>query len=280
MPTLRQRFHADHPSPAARLVLGAGTLADYAALSSHHYRGGRPATATRVLVLRDPTPSAAERWRGTPGQRAVGETVGVLVESLPALSCSLRDHATDGRYAASGGLTPSQRARLLNAEVRCISRVVLDPRWRGLGLAVRLVRAALDSATTRFTESLAAMGRVHPFFVYAGMTAYHRPPHPGDERLRAAMLAVGLEASLLTRLDVCRRRLDDLPDPQRRLVERELLRWARGHGGRGGRGGRGRAQSQAAGAAGDRVGEALAGAQRRLALEPVYFLHVGGMGSC
>jgi len=124
------------------------------------------------------------------------------------LGCALRQQAWGDRYTL--GLTRRQRAQLLNAEIRCISRVVIDPRWRGLGLAVRLVRHAQHTATTPITEARAAMGRVSPFFEIAGMTAYQRPPHRHDARLRDALRHVG----------------DDTPadDP---FVLRELQRWAR-----------------------------------------------------
>jgi len=220
------------PDPLTdHLRLRPGSLRDYALLARHHYRGGKPAAATRVIVLEDPTPTAVERFtakpsRGstsgserTPGSNRTsggggggasggGEVVGVLVETLPLLGCALRQQAWGDRYTL--GLTRGQRAQLLNEEIRCISRVVIDPRWRGLGLAVRLVRHALHTATTPITEARAAMGRVNPFFEKAGMTAYQRPPHQHDARLRDALRRAG----------------DDTP-PNGPFLRHELQRWAR-----------------------------------------------------
>ena len=146
--------------PADRLLLAPGCLRDYHALAPFHYRAKRPATVTRVLALFDPA-SAPDR----------GAPVAVLVESMPTIHCRSRDQATAGRYRSRGVGDPA--IARLNAELRCISRVIVDPRWRGLGLAVALVRQALDTSTTTRTEALAAMGRVHPLFELAGMTAYH-----------------------------------------------------------------------------------------------------------
>lgn len=175
--SLRARFNSlPGASLADRLVLRGGTRRDYDALAEFHYRAKRPATVTRVLVLEDrheTRGSRLEEWsRSLKSQASSGKPlrpVAVLVESMPTINCQLRDRATGGRYA---GMDRSAAIRLLNAEVRCISRVVVDPRWRGLGLAVRLVKHALGTAATRHTEAMAAMGRVHPLFELAGMTRH------------------------------------------------------------------------------------------------------------
>ena len=245
-------------SPTDGLSLRSGDLADYAALAEFHYLRRKPVTATRVLVLGDDRPTVVGRFLG----RAAGASrvVGVLVESLPALSCSLRDHATAGRYV--GWADRASAARLLNDEVRCISRVVVHPQWRGLGLAVRLVRAALETMTTPCTEALAAMGRVHPFFRRAGMTEYRRPPHPRDQRLLDALEAVGLPPWALSVPGV----VTDAPPSaegesvsltraQREFLRAELARWA------------GRRLT---------VEQQLAAARDRLLREPVYYLKVKG----
>jgi GNAT superfamily N-acetyltransferase len=260
------------PRGSDGLSIEPGTRRDYEPLSEHHYRAGKPATATRVLVIRSPDACLAARWRAICGEPASGaDAVGipekpavpiaVLVESLPALSCRMRDWALHDRYG--GWLTPAERAKLLNAEVRCISRVVVHPQWRGQGLAVRLVRHALATATTPFTEALAAMGRVSPFFEKAGMTAYPRPSHPHDARLRAALERVGVQPPDLSRLEVTLHRIADLPDRDRRFVEKELHHWYRRAGGR-------------AFDASNDPRDHLAAARDRLLLEPVYYVHQNG----
>lgn len=174
--------------------------------------------------LRSEVAAAATEFalRTSPRGRGTGSVVGVLIESLPSLGCRLRDHATGGRYR---GLSRGDAARALNAELRCISRVVVHPQWRGLGLAVRLVRRALETMTTPYTEALAAMGRVHPFFELAGMTAYHRPPLPRDQRLLDALRFAGIEPWELASERRVVRGLG-IAKPQAALLRRELGRWA------------------------------------------------------
>jgi hypothetical protein len=185
---LHERFAAlPARGPADELTWRDGCLRDYGALAAFHYLRHRPAGAKRVLVLADCRPTVVGRFAQ---RRAEQRVVGVLVESLPALGCVLRNVATGGRYAGWSDRRAS--ARLLNAEVRCISRVVVHPQWRGLGLAVRLVGRALATMTTPYTEALAAMGRVHPLFRLAGMREYRRPPLGRDQRLVDALASAGL----------------------------------------------------------------------------------------
>src|SRR5437762_3018481 len=75
-------------------------------------------------------------------------------------------------------------------EVGTIARVVVVPRFRGIGLGVALVRQALARAETRYVEALAVMGRVQPFFEKAGMRRYERPVGPEAVRVLAAVEAV------------------------------------------------------------------------------------------
>ena len=185
------------------LHIGVGDLADYHGLSEFHYRSGRPRAVMRVLAARYEPAGGA------------GCVAGVLLESLPALCCSLRHAALPGRYV--GGDRALLAARL-NSEVRTISRVIVHPVFRSLGLARALVREALATAQTPYVEALAAMGRVQPFFAQAGMQAYDRPADAGAQRLMAALEYEGL-------------RPIDLVDAERIVVTpllvRELRRFTR-----------------------------------------------------
>ncbi len=64
---------------------------------------------------------------------------------------------------------PRRKLAFVNQNIRTISRVIVHPQFRSLGLASRLVRCACTEATTRYVEAFAVMGRVHPFFEKGGM---------------------------------------------------------------------------------------------------------------
>lgn len=228
MLTLSHRFKCIDPSDRSGVLpIVQGHRADYLTLKVHHYRPGNPATMTRVLAVRDDRPTASDRFLS---RASTAQPVAVLIESLPALSCRLRDQALGGRY---GHLRPKPRSALLNEELRCISRVIVDPRYRGLGLAVRLVRHALATATTRYTEALAVMGRVSPFFERAGMTPYERPMLEVGQRAIAALRHAGVEPKHLSMPSQVEQHIAALPDATSRWLIKELHRWYRTAGGRG-----------------------------------------------
>ena len=252
---LTERFNRPgHADRLAALPIQPGKRADYLALKAHHYRPGNPATMTRILTIRDPTPTASDRYLARTAQPS---SIAVLVESYPVLSCRLREAALGGRY---GHLPPKPRSALLMQELRCISRVIIDPRYRGLGLAVRLVRHAIANATTRYTESIAVMGKVSPFFQRAGMTAYERQPLEADQRALAALCFVGIEPNRLATPNRMTAQIEQLKRKTRCFVTKELTRWYRTNGGRG-------VVRQ------PDLATILAAAQQRLLAQPVYYLH-------
>jgi GNAT superfamily N-acetyltransferase len=243
------------------LIIAPGTFADYAALARFHYKSGHPGGVTSVIRMVRTAPTVVGRFLGRGDETQI---VGVVVRSLPALSCQLRNIATNGRYR---NLKPRDAARMLNREVRTISRVVIDPQWRGLGLAVRLVRHALEnpedlserfrdnhrpatdwipacagmtsqdvkesqvndsftrSPAILYTEALAAMGRVSPFFEQAGMTRYDRPPRQEHARLLDALRHLGLEPFMLASTTMIGDRLASPATNDFLLAE--LRRWHR-----------------------------------------------------
>ncbi len=184
-------------------AIEVGTRADYVGLARFHYRAGLPATFAKVLRA-----------------RMDGGVVGVLVVSMPTLNARWRDLAWPSRYS-SGPMRA--RAQRINDELRTISRVVVDPRYRGLGVARSLVRAYLDAPLTPATESMAMMGGVCPFLSKAGMTTYRLGPSRRDVRLRADLRGCGVEAWMLADCDRAAALLSHRDD-----IRTAVRRWAMG----------------------------------------------------
>jgi hypothetical protein len=91
--------------------------------------------------------------------------IAVAVLSYPTLNCRAREHALHLHQ-----LQPKDRYRFLNQNLRTISRVIIHPQFRSLGLASALVQKLCLESKTPYVEALAAMGRAHPLFQKAGMT--------------------------------------------------------------------------------------------------------------
>ena len=137
-----------------QLILSRGHAADYATLARFHYRPNRPATWAQVWTIR----------------HSPRTPIALAVLSHPTLACHIRDRAL-----GLGGLSVSERHLFINTHLRTISRVIVHPTYRSLGLATALVQCLLHHTPTRFTESLATMARAHHLFDAAGMQRYEPP---------------------------------------------------------------------------------------------------------
>lgn len=152
-------------------------------MARFHYCAGAPATVD--LVLR---------------ARVVGlsEIAGVLVVSRAVLNGAWREIAWPGRFMHADS---ARAAREVNASLRCISRVIVEPRFRGMSIARRLVEAYLNDPQSPATESIAAMGAFCPFFQRAGMSAIEAGPARRDRRLLAVLHERGLRVRDLLEID-------------------------------------------------------------------------------
>ncbi|RNC80405.1 MAG: hypothetical protein ED559_00905 [Phycisphaera sp.] len=164
--TIETRFNESGFPTLSNITLGEGTKEAYHSLARLHYRTKSPATLERIICATC--------------QRS-GELAGVLVTSRPTLNAAWRSIAWPGVFDQG---TKPDRAKRINEELRTISRVIIDQRFRGLGIAKRLVRSYIDRPDTRYTEAVAAMGAISPFLERAGMRAVIIPEHHRDRRLR------------------------------------------------------------------------------------------------
>lgn len=188
------------------VTIGPGTIDDYRALAHLHYRAGKPAAVVKIHRALRRVPDGID----PDGQILAG----VLVVSMPTLNASWRARAWPG-FLGTGD--KSLDASRLNRHVRTISRVIVDPRSRGLGVATKLVRAYLQHPLTAATEARASMGSVCPFFERAGMTPYELIPTIADTRLLDALTHLRLTPTSLMHQRV---------EPGS-LLARELTTWAK-----------------------------------------------------
>lgn len=216
------------PLPLADwFVVETGEAHDLAPFEPFHYRrtrrASRPATVVHVLRAR-----VAAAPPHIPALDAPSSIIGVLAVSMPALNSAFRHAAWPGLFAP---MTPDQRpdraagAAAVNRLLRTISRVIVDPRFRALGVASALVRAYLARPLTPCTEALSAMGRVTRFFEHAGMTRYDTRPSRADAHLLRTLADLRIPAY----------RLIDVPAALARAsrrntlapLDRALRTWAR-----------------------------------------------------
>ncbi|MHB1909329.1 MAG: GNAT family N-acetyltransferase [Nitrososphaerales archaeon] len=124
------------------ITINSGTREDYQKLHMFHYRAELPTTTRKIY-------SAFLK----------NELIGVIAYGAPPLHSSARTKFL--------GYSPS--AIEVNEDFLTITRVVVHPKFRGMGLGARLVRDTLALVQKKYVETSAVMARFNPFFEKAGM---------------------------------------------------------------------------------------------------------------
>jgi hypothetical protein len=201
------------------LEIVPGTRADYESLSHYHYREPNMGPYAAIFALKGKFRTATKL-----------ETVGVIVYSMPTAGAQMRNIATGGVF---GGLDNSTRLALINKNIRTISRVIIEPRFRSLGLAVRLVKETMPLLNVPFIEAMAVMGRANPFLEKAGLTRFDAPISASCVRLIEAFSAVGVDEQDLIDPGLVQQRLDSMLDTRCSMldfIESEMTRFLQSYG--------------------------------------------------
>jgi hypothetical protein len=199
-------------SVCENLQITPGCLDDYRRLARYHYCGSHTGPVSAVYVLR----------------RSGCETpIGVIVYSNAPAVLELRNIATNHIFA---GIDRSTQLELINANIRRISRVIIEPRFRGLGLASRLVRRTMPMVNVPIVEAVAVMGWVNPFFEKAGMTAYKAQPSMASVQFIEALSIIGIERAELLDPERVQQKLDRLSDCEKEFIEHQIRQFLKNHG--------------------------------------------------
>ena len=158
----------------------------YEQLSEFHYRAGLPSTTRKIFaMLRN------ER------------IIGIIAYSVSPLASSGRSKFL--------GYSPSSNE--VNRDFLRISRVVVHPKYRSLGLGARLVKETLPLCGSKYIETFAVMARFNPFFEHAGMT---RVEYESD--------SVSQARTILQKVGVDFRSIGQLSDEEYGRVVEELAK--------------------------------------------------------
>ncbi len=205
-------------SVCRELEVVPGGMDDYNKLARYHYRDGRLGPYAAIFALR-PT-GLLRAWMGC-------DIAGVIVYTTATAALELRNVATGGFFA---GADRSSALSLVNKNIRRIARVVVEPRFRGLGLATRLVRETMPQLNVPVIEAMAVMGIVNPFFEKAGMQPYTAKTPTRCVRLIEALSAVGIEDKDLIDARAVQQKIDELNEERLQFIEREMGLFLQGYG--------------------------------------------------
>jgi len=112
----------------------------------------------------------------------------------------------------------------INEKLANISRVIIHPKYRSIGLGVKLVRETLPLVGKPFIEVTAVMALYNPFFEKAGMEkiAIREP----DESIKQAIInleKVGFKRYLLTSIETNKMKLNSISKEKRKEIKDILL---------------------------------------------------------
>jgi ABC-type ATPase with predicted acetyltransferase domain len=146
-----------------------GTLEDYKHLSQFHYRTKRCPPPRKIFTLKHKN-----------------QTIGTIVYSYPTPICFGRNQAWKGTL------------QQLQHDISTISRVIIHPKYRSIGLGAKLVKKTLPQAETPYVETVAVMAKYNPFFEKAGMQRItESKPKPHVTQALQQLSALGFDTALL-----------------------------------------------------------------------------------
>jgi len=177
-------YYPNQPAKECSLVkemcIEEGTTEDWRKLAGFHYRSHKIVGPRKIFSLE----------RGD-------ELCGVIVYCYPPPTCF-------GRRL----VLPKMSMKELNEKLSIISRVVVHPKYRTIGLGAKLVKETLPLAGTPYVEMPAVMAKYNPFAEKAGMQKMAEQPPPKEalkvaevlQRLGFNIQLLGSEKHVLNKL--------------------------------------------------------------------------------
>jgi ABC-type transport system involved in cytochrome c biogenesis ATPase subunit/GNAT superfamily N-acetyltransferase len=175
-----------------------GSMADWRALAGFHYRSHRVPAPRKIFALK----------RGQ-------ELCGVIVYSYPAVTCF-------GRRL----MLPKMGMKELNEKLSNISRVVVHPKYRTIGLGSKLIKDTLGLAGTEYVEMSAVMAKYNPFAEKAGMQKITvQKPAKEAIRIKEILEGLGLDIQFLSSTKVVSEKLAGLSTDGLLRIREAFLRY-------------------------------------------------------
>ena len=191
-----------------------GTLDDYNQLAKYHYRSSKLRCFAAIFKM-----------LARIGNKKI--PVGVIVYSMPTAGLELRNVALGNIFS---GFDRATQMALINKNIRRISRVVIEPKFRCLGLASRLVRETLPLMNVPVIEALAVMGEINPFFEKASMTAFTAKEPARCVQMLEAFDAVGIGKDELVSAEKLHTKIEKLPQQKKIFTAGQIRQFLMSYG--------------------------------------------------
>jgi ABC-type transport system involved in cytochrome c biogenesis ATPase subunit/N-acetylglutamate synthase-like GNAT family acetyltransferase len=199
-------FKPNKCSVSADVSVEEGSIEDYHMLSRFHYR------------TKDEDGSVVPGVRDCFKLMFHGGLIGVIVYSGSYLNLKPRNMVFGERYVYTSG--DLAKAKLINEEIARISRVVIHPKFRGIGLGEFLVRETLPKVNAKVVEVLAVMAEYNPFFEKAGMIRvdYQRDETSIERKIKAFLEALNFDFAFARSKTYCQRFFSELSNQDKQAL--------------------------------------------------------------
>ncbi len=144
--------------------------------AGYHYRNGSLHFPSDIFAL----------------QMGSGEPVAIIVYSYPHANCAARNRVLAGHF---GGYPQELKLSVLNHELRTISRLVVLPQFRGIGLASELIRRTVWLVGVRYIEAIAVMAKYTNCFGRAGFREYDNLVTDEKDMMVRKLYEVGIDCN-------------------------------------------------------------------------------------
>jgi ABC-type transport system involved in cytochrome c biogenesis ATPase subunit/GNAT superfamily N-acetyltransferase len=207
---VKNEFRPKRCSVLENVRIEKGSREDYEKLKRFHYKGSNDKGLGGFNVR--------DCFRLLHGD----DLIGVIVFCNSYLNLKPRNMVFGERYVYTS--CDLHKAHLINEEITRISRVVIHPKFRGIGLGELLVRETLPKVAAKVIEVLAVMARYNPFFERAGMLRvdYGRDETAIDKRIRVLLEERGFDFKLARSKAYCRGFFSKLDDEAKKVLTEYL----------------------------------------------------------
>ncbi|MEM2909799.1 MAG: hypothetical protein QXO01_01855 [Nitrososphaerota archaeon] len=177
-------YFKPEPRPCSLLkevVISKGTTDDYKRLEMFHYKGSRPVGITDVFKA-----------------EIHGDLAGIIVYNTSYFDLKPRNIALPHLVEIRRHVGLKSLTEYVNKNFRRIARVVVAPKYRGIGLGVKLVKETMPLVGVPYVETLAVMAKYNPFFEHAGMkeVVYEREYDKRQQKVLEFLESMGLNVEL------------------------------------------------------------------------------------
>lgn len=159
------------------VIVEEGDREDYEKLKRFHYRQSKLGAVKKIYRM-----------------KYKDDVIGALVITYPHLALKGRNIYTEKKYAKM----TKEICTEINEKFECVARVVIHPKYRGIGLSYHMLQEYFKMTDIQYIETVAVMANYNPFFEKAGMTRIDTEQDKKRAKRVAELEKYGLNVALLS----------------------------------------------------------------------------------